>query len=514
MFNRQPYFCFRAGRPYWIEYRAKLNTPKQPDGIFEVWANGVLVHAEYSVDIRGYAAAQIQCIFLNLYHGGRTNLPLSRFHVSIAAVTLAERYIGPPVPLSAEPPPVTPPVEPPMVDQLDFTLPCALVEDAAGDILVSGRRFRATLKTATPVPPPVVDPPPVVVPPVVTPPVESPAPPPGPSALAQLAASMPPGTWSPLLNQDIDLVLGSGNIGTSNNLIPYCNSMPYDALTKRIHVVSGDHGKFQAWYMTYDLAANRWSKVAALNPLDTGSTHGWDHTAVNPHTGEMYYRRTTSNLIRRFRNGALEDFSGPLAENLSQITAQGATWWDAGLSGAGAQGAFVLYVANVPHNLHIYDPLADAWTIIRDVAPEAPVGVYDNVIEYSPTHNCAVFGGGGNFGGQHSRRLYRLNADRSISKLPDAPIPIGTSEGNFVCEPRSGNFLLFGSGQFWMLDPRGAGSWTDLTTRLPPMAKPPAGMLDPATGNSVISSAIWDLGVVVYVACLSRTCGMWVYRHA
>jgi hypothetical protein len=102
-----------------------------------------------------------------------------------------------------------------------------------------------------------------------------------------------------------------------------------------------------------------------------------------------------------------------------------------------------------------------------------------------------------------------MSADGSFAVMPDTPgvTGVGIQRGNLVSDPLTGNFLLLSSGQFWELNPDGAGTWTQL-------ASPPAGVGDPAFPTAMISSAISDHGVVAYITQPSQTGGtFYLYKR-
>jgi hypothetical protein len=119
-FNRAN-FCFKAEQEYAVEQHVKLNTftngVLNHDGIYEVWIDGVLVHRQTDVYIRKYPEVQIQDLpFVNIYHGGM-GMPKGRYHICLASMVTATKYIGPPTPIGRKPRAGQPPA------QSNFALP-------------------------------------------------------------------------------------------------------------------------------------------------------------------------------------------------------------------------------------------------------------------------------------------------------------------------------------------------------------------------------------------------------
>jgi hypothetical protein len=113
----------------------------------------------------------------------------------------------------------------------------------------------------------------------------------------------------------------------------------------------------------------------------------------------------------------------------------------------------------------------------------------------------AIVGGGNDA----PNNIWRLNADQTVTRLTNSPIPVGILQGNVVVDPVSGNFLIVGYGQLWRLDPRGAGSWTLLGAT-------PSAVASIPNQDSLVSSSISNYGVVTYITCRGSTCNMWLYK--
>ncbi len=85
-------------RWYCIEQYVKLNTPGANDGVLRGWVDGKLAFEKTDVRMRDIAALKIQCIWINIYHGGKWSAP-SDDHLFIDNAVIARGYIGPMVPI-------------------------------------------------------------------------------------------------------------------------------------------------------------------------------------------------------------------------------------------------------------------------------------------------------------------------------------------------------------------------------------------------------------------------------
>jgi len=81
-------------RWYCIEQYAKMNTPGKNDGILRGWVDGRLAFEKADVRMRDIAELKIECIWINIYHGGTWPAP-SDDHLYIDNVVIAKQYIGP-----------------------------------------------------------------------------------------------------------------------------------------------------------------------------------------------------------------------------------------------------------------------------------------------------------------------------------------------------------------------------------------------------------------------------------
>lgn len=341
------------------------------------------------------------------------------------------------------------------------------------------------------------------------------------SAIGAVAAVMLPGTWVRITqSNDQDSVLGIGS--ASGSTIHYSNSMPWNPVTKCIEILGQDHGYVNnTRYMRYVDGINKFVLVAEHATKET-IAHGYDHTSVNPFTGDIYHLDYNSTVIERsLAGGAFSVLTNYPSHGYQQV-AIGTCWWSGFFVGARAQGALILYNSGNAVNaatdgqIIAYDPLNQTWFFDkRGMAPfsAANGATYHSVIEYSSRKNVAVYGGGG----AAPTKLWRLNFDGSFLPMPNTPSgkQVGVYNGNLAVDPVTGNFLLLSAGELWELNPSDAGQWTQqIGSRAPPVG---VGIPGPATVavNGVISCSIPEYGVVAYITQSARAGGtFYLYKHA
>jgi len=334
---------------------------------------------------------------------------------------------------------------------------------------------------------------------------------------------MAPGTWAQLVVQNQDTCLSDN--GNTGSMLPFCNSMPWNSVTKQIDILGQDHNGGGMKYVQYDEASNQF--FVALDPTNFSGGHGYDHVAVNPTTGHLYYRQygggTSPVSVYRKNVGSATFTQLPTiraADVAYMGVAQGTCWWSGSFTGGGAQGSLMVYVAGECSNTALrgaicaYNPLTNSWFYnqsARSPNGAGPGSAYHGIIEYSATKNVAVYGGGN---GQDTR-LWRMDSSGAVVELANLPsgkrVGAGTGQGKITADPVTGNFLLLSAGQLWELNPDGAGIWTQ-------KAAPPAQVANPSNLDAsgiVIAVALPDHGVVAYISQRGSSGGtFFLYRNA
>src|SRR6185436_10652997 len=128
------------------------------------------------------------------------------------------------------------------------------------------------------------------------------------------------------------------------------------------------------------------------------------------------------------------------------------------LTGGDNNGTYVVFNSgngvpiNPPGQVAFWNPVTGNW--LPDTVGFGGTSGYNGLLEYSRTCNCGVFGGG-----PDPRKVWRLNSDRTVTAMPDAPLDYGIQQANLVPDPVTGNFLFLGHGSFYEFNPTGNGSW-------------------------------------------------------
>lgn len=345
-------------------------------------------------------------------------------------------------------------------------------------------------------------------------------PPPAGSVLGPLATSMAPGTWAQLTVSNQNALLGVGS--STGSILHYCNAVPWNPVSRCIEIIARDAQYPNMRHVRYDDASSQFMLVADNTGI-AGIGHGYDHNVVNPFTGDLYHRRysVNSGAIQTSRKtlGAPSFASIPTVASPTETATIGVCWWSGSFVGGGSQGSLVMFNAGNSvtsandGQIVAFNPLTNAW--FYNQTGKAPFfgsgATYNTVLEYSPSKNVAVYGGGN----VAPNRLWRLNSDGSFIAMPNTPAgkTVGMQRGQFINDPVTGNFLLLSAGELWELDPGGTGTWTQQTgSRTPPAG---VGIPNPPTLDGLICCSIPDYGVVAFIKQTSSVGGrFYLYKHA
>ncbi len=276
--------------------------------------------------------------------------------------------------------------------------------------------------------------------------------------------------------------------------------------------------------------SNRTNDIALQVSANSANTynianHGYESTVADPITGEIMYMFAGTGFT------AIDIKKRSLADAFWQATTTGPTtyqfnnssmWWPGPLDYGDSGGTFMFYNSsginggNPPAGqLFFYSLRRDAYfnpvTGAANTSIDSIGGTSSDASEasYSRRKNIAVFGGGG----ANLRKMYKVDMHGVVTPLTDAPVDIAEQHYNLVEEPVTGNFLLYGAYNLYLLNPDGSGTYTLLNGS----NTPPIRMLDPVTpqNDGMISAPIPEYGVVMYVGCQGDNfCRMFLYKYA
>jgi len=247
----------------------------------------------------------------------------------------------------------------------------------------------------------------------------------------------------------------------------------------------------QARHIVYSEATNRWT----VEPLPSwaggayGIAHGYEHSAIDPTTGNIYLRLFNSTAIYRWSRQTKVWTALPAGPNTAVAAA---------IEYFPEMGGLV-YVGG--GEVHFFSETQGRWSRL---ASGLAMGPYSHVASYNPIHRIVVFGGGNG-----SSRLYRLNANGTIAPIRSAPANVGILASVFTVDPASGRHLLFTSGGgFFEYDVAG-DSWSGRSAN--------GVLMFSADANRVlfrVAVPVPSLGVLKFLGYDGRSSSTYVYKHA
>jgi hypothetical protein len=320
--------------------------------------------------------------------------------------------------------------------------------------------------------------------------------------MGQLAASMKPGDWAELVTAGI--VEAHRATGASGAIFGYSEDGAWDPASLTWLYVGSDH-EFRRGarrFVTYSALTNAWRVMPSAEWIDAGMGHGYDHNAINPAKGIFYHFPYGSGrrVVHAYdiAKGEWSDLP-PLNPPEYLTVAAGVEYFPemGGLFVANCQGG----------SAYLFKDETRQWVTL---AKDLPKTSYHAFAEYSPMHKVMIFGGGG--GGDPARLLLKCDADGKITRLKDAPFPLGVRNTIIVADPVSGDFLVFTRrGEFYVYDVA-KDAWTRQEGEAPPIFSPTRVAEDKVW--HVNATPVSNYGVVMFVKYYSASQSRaWVYLY-
>jgi hypothetical protein len=337
------------------------------------------------------------------------------------------------------------------------------------------------------------------------------------SAMAELAASMPAGTWAQLATNNFQ----SGGIFVppgSGSILEYMDKAAWNPVNRTLMILGMSHPSIpptpcnEMLFLKFSELDNTWSRLPNPCPEpDTATTvsHGYEHVAMDPETGNFFHREYYSGNVMYFSQSSQSWIALPAYNAV-------------GPSAGHYQVAGALECFPDRHSLIAVDGDWGVWEYSLSQLPKGSwkqiaktnvggpgklaallMGSYGNFATYSPAKHVLIFGGGSG-----SSAIYRMDPSGRITLMKNAPIPLGVTATITTVDPVSGEFLVWDSTvKAWEYDPI-EDSWAE------------TGISSPILPNSAfrgvfntVAAPVSTYGVVMFVTYNFGKSSVYLYKH-
>ena len=223
--------------------------------------------------------------------------------------------------------------------------------------------------------------------------------------------------------------------------------------------------------------------------------HGYDHSVINPATGDFYHRKAGDRIVRIY-NQADSTWSDLPPHIISYNSCcVGKAFYPEMNS--------ILYTSvesGTNGSLIRYDLNSGQWMRVG-AAASLPMGTLHQFAEYNPVHKVVVFGG-------NQYEMYKVDSTGTITRLKQTPIRVGIQATVFTVDPVSGDYLVFNMDrQFYKYDVT-TDTWTRQSGTVPIYTSRYNG----SDVHGVVATPVSTYGVTLFVTCNGSDCRVTLYK--
>jgi hypothetical protein len=324
--------------------------------------------------------------------------------------------------------------------------------------------------------------------------------------LSTLVSTMKAGEWAELQTTNAAPVLGQTVGGSVGNVLPYSDDVAWDPGSHRLYFIGSDHQHATGYarFIMYSETTNTWTELPRaiwFGPLTETAMHGYDHTALNPATGELFHRPMTAKRSINRYNIPLGSWRSSFSLPTTLLPLESDMACCIGVSYFPEMKSIVFVDGGSIGHIYSFNTATFKWTMLKDTVA---LGPYHNVAEYNPLYKVVV-GGGGN----GSKDVYKIDSLGTVTTMKNAPVNYGINEAVFTVDPVGGDYLLFNNAQqFWAYNVK-TDTWTQQGS---------AGNIFTASYgfpiSSVVATPVSNYGVVLFLTCDGATnCRMMIYKR-
>jgi len=317
----------------------------------------------------------------------------------------------------------------------------------------------------------------------------------GATVLSDAAAALQPGKWNQLntigfgfdLLRDVDPA----------HILQYTDDARWDPVSKRYLFLGQGHQS--NWdgdpsttcrFILYRDSDNTWVNTGKIPQENIG--HAYDHSALDPSTGDFYHRPYSSSTVYVF-SASTQNWS-----TFNQLPGTVSNCCMAMEYFPEMKGLILIGAGEVYH----CPKATRQWTRIAQGVPMSDV--YQSFAEYDPVHKVIVFGGGNG-----SSAVNKLDSAGKVTNMKNAPIGLGIMQTVFTADPVSGRFLVFGNNVFYDYDVV-TDTWTNMGNAAAPLF-----MYNSDDGCvGIVASPVSTYGITMFLTWNSYNSKVLIYKHA
>ncbi|NND65616.1 MAG: hypothetical protein HKM24_06595 [Gammaproteobacteria bacterium] len=339
----------------------------------------------------------------------------------------------------------------------------------------------------------------------------------GATALAEEAASMAPGEFR-IMQANVDSTVADfGDLLQSEgsaSVIAWSNKALWDPVRKQVDFFGSGH-RGGTHHIRYNASTDTWTELFYVPHVTDGSIpfgHGYDQNAINPATGDMYFRPYNQLTVRKHDKN-LEQMPYVYDDQWENIPVPpdmpdpGAKQVASSLEYFPEMGGLIYTDGHPRAGVRFYNEATDQWS---ELAPgeQVPMGPYQNMSKYSPVHKVIMFGGGNG-----STDLYLLDETGTVTNIsgdidnPEVIIGGHSADARLTSDPISGDFLAFAANgniyQYNIAD----DNWTNVGTH-------PIAEYSNDGAPWFVAVPIEEYGVIMFLAWNYDNSKMVLYKHA
>lgn len=314
------------------------------------------------------------------------------------------------------------------------------------------------------------------------------------TVIGDVAAKMKPGTFMMLKN---DLTYDLMHTGWINDYIwAYASECSWDPVSQQLMFVGAPHG-VRSMFIVYDAKTDHWrEELTCREPPVFANTfnHAYDMRTMDTDSG-IYW-------VHTFNQGPAGHylFNYYPSENRWDSMLTTGTWTTSNMNSIGyfPDKKCIIAYSGWDGSVRRLDPQTRAWSQVG----AGQAGGFDVVIQYNSRFHCMVFGGGG---GGTAGALYKLDTNFQVTPLPFCDRRIGCMNAELVCDPGTGDVIVFDGTKIRALDME-AKTWRGIA--LSPAALSSMNL----TGANAIMGTIPELNV--HVILNTSAYNVLLYKHS